>query len=472
MRSWRRVRLSTICLWLLTAAMVAVAAMNWHDRAHRKYDVADDLPQLLRSTMFVDTSGVFYCGIKPVPKGMAFGFAGMYAPDAWLRSRPCEVTTVCIRPAVWNTPRGLDQRAENLTWLAEIKTLSKVRISYFDVAADDLTLIGSLPALTTLELDQVPQSSEVWSELGRLEQLKELSLGLPTYRQQKRESVQREWADEDPAEDRQMRYEIDDAVRRAPPSTAAVGPVSRPARIGQRQLKLMRGLPNVHRLTLALLIVDDDVLSQIPSLETLKLSHCVGQREAYLSLADCRRLKELEIERMHPGKFGAAGIAAIPGLRTLRFDGPVSDDEFQAICENRTLTDLELTNLSRLSPQCLGRLAAVPVERLRIGLRGTNSAEELLAALKRVSTLRALTVEIRDMDESHLRGLSHLEYLRQLSIEGPRFTPRQIRLLGVAVPRATLRVHTTESDDALEFPPAHDSSQPDLAADAADEPPD
>ena len=77
----RRVRLSTICLWLLTAAVVVVGAMNWRDRANRQYDVTDDLPQLLRSTMFVDQSGNFYCGSKPVPKGMAFGYEGMYTLD-------------------------------------------------------------------------------------------------------------------------------------------------------------------------------------------------------------------------------------------------------------------------------------------------------------------------------------------------------------------------------------------------------
>ena len=273
--------------------------------------------------------------------------------------RLCDVTTVRIRPAVWNTPPDPARRAETLTWLAERKTLSKVRVSYHDVTADDLTLLGTLPALAVLELDQIPQSDEVWSAVGRLERVRELSLGKPTYRQRNRRSAQSDWADENPAEDGQMQREIDDAARFAPPSTDTVRAAPRPPRLGRRQLKLMHGLPNVRRLALALLTIEDDPLSQLTSLETLKLSRCVARPEAYLSLADCRLLKELELEKMHPGKFGAAGVAAIPGLRSLKLDGPVTNDEFQAICANRTITDLELTDVSRLSPECLARLTAV-----------------------------------------------------------------------------------------------------------------
>ena len=100
----------------------------------------------------------------------------------------------------------------------------------------------------------------------------------------------------------------------------------------------MRGLPLVRRLKLAQLTIDDDVLARLKSLEMLKLSSCKLWREEYVGLARCGRLEHLEIEAMPLGAFGAAKVAAIPHLRTLRLNGPVNNDELQALVRTARLS--------------------------------------------------------------------------------------------------------------------------------------
>ena len=118
-RNWR-IGWPTIWLWLFTAAVVAVAFMNWREHTSRSYLVNDDLPQLLRSTVFIDLSGTFHCGNKAVPAGLALGYEGMHTIDDSLRRpRLVDVTTVCIRPAAWNAEPDSTGRRETFAWLAE-----------------------------------------------------------------------------------------------------------------------------------------------------------------------------------------------------------------------------------------------------------------------------------------------------------------------------------------------------------------
>ena len=462
MQSRRRLRIgwSTIALSLLTAAVVAVAVLNWRERANRRYDVNDGLAQLVRSTSFIDSRGELHCGSLPIPHGLTLGYKGVHSSRNRYRPRLCEITTACLRRASWDSSLDSDQRAKSFAWLAERKTLSGVRISYPEVTADNLAQLALLPHFTALRLDYVPRTDAVWIAVGGLGRLDELVIGLPVTPEPILDSGHGDWPADDAAEDAQTQAEIDAAARADASSIEDSETTEQPARFGRRQLELMSGLPNVRHLVLGQLTIDDDALPRLKSLEVLKLSGCKIGRDAYSGLARCPHVKELEIEALSPGEFGAACVAKMPQLRALTFDGPITDDELEALCASRTLTSLELTDVSRLGPPKLALLAAVPIERLKIRLGAQDPAERLLAALQQVSTLRHLTLDVVMMSPAHLRALTRLEQLENLEIETLRLTPHQIDVVARAVPRTTLRVRSTKLDELVVVPPAKKPGPP------------
>ena len=90
----------------------------------------------------------------------------------------------------------------------------------------------------------------------------------------------------------------------------------------------------------------------------------------------------------------------------------------------------------------------------------------MLAALQGISTLRALSLDVAKMRGDHLVGLNRLGQLVELTIERPRLTPEQIRMLAGAMPRATLHVRSTESPEAIMLTPSVTLDRPDIAAGA------